>query len=139
MGRILSIDYGRIKTGLAVTDPLQIVVGGLDTILTSKLMSFLEDYIPAEDVVKVVIGYPYHADGTPAQLAPEIDLLSKNIRKSFPQLEVVLYDESMTTRRAKEIILQSGYKKKKRRDKFLVDKVSAILILQDYLNHLTII
>ncbi|MCL4118255.1 UNVERIFIED_CONTAM: hypothetical protein GTU68_012156, partial [Idotea baltica] len=135
VSRILAIDYGTKKTGIAVTDPLQIVVGGLDTLPTSELMDFLVDYVGREDVSKIVIGYPLHPDGNPAQLVPTIERLAKQIGKKFSLIEIVFHDESFTSKQAKEIILQSGHKKKKRRDKTLVDKVSAILILQDYLKH----
>jgi len=135
VSRILSIDYGTKKTGIAVTDPLQIIVGGLDTLPTTELMDFLVNYVDKEDVSKIVIGYPYHPDGNPSQLAPVIEKLAERIGKKFPKIEIVFQDESFTSKQAKEIILQSGHKKKKRRDKTLVDKVSAILILQDYLKH----
>lgn len=131
----MAIDYGTKKTGIAVTDPLQIIVGGLDTLPTSELMDFLVGYVGREEVSKIVIGYPYHPDGNPGQLAPVIEKLGERIGKKFPLIEIVFQDESFTTKQAKEIILQSGHKKKKRRDKSLVDKVSAILILQDYLKH----
>ncbi|NND33004.1 MAG: Holliday junction resolvase RuvX [Saprospiraceae bacterium] len=135
MSRIMAIDYGRKKTGLAVTDPLQIVAGGLETIPTSELLTFLGKYFEKEEVIKIVLGYPYHPDGNPAQLAPEIEKLANQIRKQFPKIQVDFHDESLTSKQAKEVILMSGYKKKKRRDKKLIDKVSAILILQDYLKH----
>ena len=135
MSRILAIDYGTKKTGLAATDPLQIIVTGLDTVATSELLPFLKRYTSEEHVSKIIIGYPYHPDGNPAQLAPVIEKLALQLRKQFPTIEVEFHDESLTSKQAKEIILSSGYKKKKRRDKTLVDKVSAILILQDYLKH----
>jgi putative Holliday junction resolvase len=135
MSRILAIDYGTKKTGLAVTDPLQIIVTGLETIATSELQPFLKRYVFQEQVSKIVIGYPYHPDGNPGQLAPLIEKLALQFRKQFPLIEVEFHDESLTSKQAKEIILMSGHRKKKRRDKTLVDKVSAILILQDYLKH----
>ena len=135
MSRILAIDYGTKKTGLATTDPLQIIVSGLDTIATAELIPFLKRYTTQEQVSKIIIGYPYHSDGNPGQLAPIIEGLANQLRKQFPSLEIVFHDESLTSKQAKEIILKSGHRKKKRRDKTLVDKVSAILILQDYLKH----
>lgn len=131
----MSIDYGLIKSGIAVTDPLQIVVGGLDTVKTSDLMSFLSEYIAREEVEEIVVGYPYHPDGTPAQITPQIEKFAARLRKQFKEITVTFHDESYTSKRAKEVILLSGRKRKDRRDKSLVDKVSAILILQDYLKH----
>lgn len=134
MARILAIDYGTVKTGLAVTDPLQIIVSGLDTVATRELLTFLKTYCTKEGVEKIVIGYPRHPDGQPAQLVPEIEKLARQLEKQFPDIEVVFHDESLTSKQAREIILLT-HKRKKRRDKKLVDKVSAILILQDYLKH----
>ncbi len=134
MARILSIDYGTIKTGLAVTDPLQLIVSGLDTIPTKELFDFLKAYCTRELVEKIVIGYPTHPDGEPAQLVPHVEKLSMQLKKQFSSIEVVFHYESLTSKQAREIILIT-HKKKKRRDKKLVDKVSAILILQDYLKH----
>ena len=134
MGRILSVDYGSQKSGLAVTDPLQIIVSGLDTVETKQLISFLQNYFRQEVVDKVVIGYPTHADGTPTALVAQIEEFVKQLKKQIGNVEVAYQDESLTSKHAKEIILAT-HKKKKRRDKKLVDKVSAILILQEYLKH----
>ncbi len=133
MPRILSIDYGQKRTGLAVTDPLQIIANGLDTVPTTDLQEWLFRYIATETVVEVVIGYPKHTDGTPTALVPAIEKLKETLVKQFPELLVSYVDESFTSYEARQIILKSGARRKKRRDKGLVDKISAVLILQNYL------
>lgn len=136
MPRILSIDYGTKKTGIAVTDPLQIIVNGLDTIQTKHLVQFLVDYTLHEEVEKIIIGYPTHPDGNPAQLASEINKFAEKLEKKFPGIIILLHDERYTSKEAKRIIAKSGLPQKKRRNKALVDKISAVLILQDYLSHI---
>jgi len=136
MARILGIDYGTKKTGLAATDPLQIIVSGLDTIPTSDLFDYLKNYFKTEDVEKIVVGEPLYPDGNPAQIHHLVVGFSRKLKKKFPEIEVVLHDERYTSEAAKQVILKSGIKKKKRRDKSLVDKISAVLILQDYLGHI---
>lgn len=132
----MGIDYGTKRTGIAVTDPLQIIVNGLETVTTADLFDFLKVYFETEAVEKVVVGEPLHPDGNPAQIAHLVKGFVKKLGKLYPDLEIVLHDERYTSVNAKLIILQSGAKKKKRRDKALVDKVSATLILQDYLGHI---
>lgn len=134
MARILSIDYGSVKAGLAVTDPLQIIVNGLDTVATTELIPYLKKYLSRESVEKIVIGYPTHADGNPTQLVPKIEKFVLELKKHFEHIEVDYQDETLTSKQAKQIILAT-HKRKKRQDKNLVDKVSAILILQEYLKH----
>ncbi len=129
----MAIDYGTKKTGIAVTDPLKIIATGLDTVPTYQLWDFLTTYFREEPVEKVVVGEPKMADGRPVPFQHLIIGLIRKIRKHFPEIEVTTYDERFTSMRAKEIILKSGVKKKKRRDKTLVDKISAVLILQDYM------
>lgn len=135
MGRIMAIDYGRKRTGIAVTDSLQIAAHGLSTLPTDRLMDFLKGYLKEEKVEKIVVGLPHHPDGKPSSNADEIVRFSKNLEKSLG-VDVVLFDESYTSKDAKTLILASGAKKKKRRDKGLVDKIAAVLILQQYLNHI---
>ena len=136
MARILGIDYGKKRTGIAVTDPLQIIVSGLDTVETKQLIPYLKEYIQSEEVEKIVFGLPTHADGNYTYLKEDIDKTTAEVQKLFPQLSVQFQDEYLTSVEAKRAILQSGAKKKKRRDKQLVDKVSAILILQRFLGHI---
>lgn len=136
MGRILAIDYGRKKTGIAVTDTLKIAAHGLETQQTIKLFDFLAKYLAQEDVDLIIVGLPRHPDGNLSSNADEIKKFVDKIKTSFPEIEVELVDESYTSRDAKEVILKSGAGRKKRRDKELVDKVAAVLILQRYLNHI---
>lgn len=133
MPRILAIDYGTKKTGLAVSDPLQIIATGLETIPTSDLFEFLKNYISAEEVSTIVVGEPLYPDGNPAQIHHLVVGFKRKLEKQYPHIDIVFHDESYTSEEAKEIIRKSGVKKKKRKDKTLVDKVSAVLILQDYM------
>ena len=136
MGRILCIDYGTKKSGIAVTDPLQIIVSGLITVATKDLEAFLIDYLDQEEVEEIVIGYPRYPDGKPAQIAPLVDKFYQNMKKLFTSVRMQLHDERNSTKDAKHILAKSGLPKKKRRNKALVDKISAVLILQDYLSHI---
>jgi putative Holliday junction resolvase len=133
LARILSIDYGTKRTGLAVTDPLQIIPTGLDTVPTSGLEAYLQDYLNREEVETIVVGEPLYPDGNPAQIHHMVVGLARKLRKLFPEVEVVMQDERFTSEEAKSVIRQSGARRKKRQDKGLVDKVSAVLILRDYL------
>lgn len=137
MGRILAIDYGLKRTGIAVTDPLQIIASGLTTVETGTLMDFLVRYCQTETVERFVVGLPLHPDGNPAQIAPQVDAFVEKLKKQFPDTPVTRQDERYTSNEAKKIILQSGIKKQKRRDKALVDKVAAAIILEQYMldNH----
>lgn len=136
MARILGIDYGMKKCGVSATDSLQIIVTGIGTFPTSDLLPFLIGYIKEEGVEKVVFGKPTHADGSRTYLQEYIDKFVLQLTQNFPLLTIDYQDERMTSVEAKSIILQSGIRKSKRRDKALVDKISAVLILQKYLGHL---
>ena len=133
----MGIDYGTKKTGIAVTDSLQIICSGLDTIPTLTLYDFIKAYLETEEVEKIVVGMPLHEDGNPAQIAHLVVGFIRKLRKLYPAIEVVEWDERGSSKAAKEVILLSGTKKSKRRDKSLVDKIAAALILQDYMeqNH----
>lgn len=133
MARILAIDFGTKRTGIAVSDPLQIIANGLDTLPTEQVFDFLKKYVDTESVATFVVGEPMHWDGNPAQIAPEVNKFVQKLKELFPEIPVILQDERFTSADAKKIILQSGAKKKKRQDKSLVDKISAVLILQEYL------
>lgn len=135
MARILGIDYGTKRIGLATTDPLQIIVTGLDTVPNAEIFDYLQKYIAAEEVEGIVVGQPMHEDGNPSQIAHLVVGFIRKLQKLFPEIKVDTQDERYTSRDAKEYILMMGTKQKKRRDKALVDQVSAILILQDYLGH----
>jgi putative Holliday junction resolvase len=133
MARILAIDYGTKRTGIAVSDPLQLIAGGLETVSTPELFPYLDRYLLQEEVETIVVGEPMYPDGNPAQIAHLVVGFVRQLRKKYPQIEVVTWDERYTSEEAKRIILMSGAGKKKRQDKSLVDKVSAVLILQDYM------
>ena len=133
MARILGIDYGLKRTGIAVTDPLQIIASSLDTVETKSLMDFLKKYIEEEEVEAIIFGEPLHKDGNPTHVAKAIYKFIKKVNKAFPDLKVELQDERYSSSDAKKIIFNSGAKQKKRRDKALVDKVSAALILQEWM------
>lgn len=136
MSRVLSIDYGLKRVGLAVTDPLQIIVSGLATVEANELLEYLDDYLGKEEVEKIVIGWPQHKDGNLTYLSVPILKLIKKLNKKYPLLPILKVDEAFSSQRAKEIIFLSGAKKSKRRDKSLVDKISAVVILQQYLKHI---
>jgi putative holliday junction resolvase len=135
--RILAIDFGTKRIGIAVTDPLQIIASGLTTVLTPEIFDFLKKYCATEEVERFVVGLPMHPDGNPSQIADLVDAFVENLKKQFPLIPVSRQDERYTSNDAKKIILQSGIKKQKRRDKALVDKVAAALILEQYMqeNH----
>lgn len=136
MPRILSIDYGKKKSGLAVTDPLKIIATPLDTIHTNELENYLQEYFEQEEVEIVVLGKPFHKDGTPTELWKDIERFGNKIKRRYPQMAIHYQDETLTSVEARKIILASGAKKEKRREKGLVDKVSAVLILQEFLGHI---
>ena len=129
----MGIDYGTKRTGIAVTDPLKIIASGLETVSTEEVFDFLAGYLSREEVEKMIVGFPLHPDGNPAQIAPLVEVFIKKLGELFPAVPVITWDERYTSEDAKRIILQSGARKKQRRDKALVDKISAALILEDYL------
>lgn len=134
MARILAIDYGFKRTGLAVTDPLQIIPGGLTTVATHTLWNFLEEYLKKEEVSCIVVGHPRQMDYTDSQTMTQIAPLVKKLRKSYPNIEVVLQDERFTSVLAQKTIRDAGLPKQKRQQKSLVDEVSAVIILQSYMD-----
>lgn len=133
MSRILAIDYGLKRCGIAVTDPLRIIASGLTTVPTAELMDYLKSYCAQEPVASFVVGYPLHADGTPAQIAPQVDVFIGQLEKQFPDKPVDRQDERYTSYEASRIIVQSVKSKTKRRDKGLVDKIAAALILENFM------
>ncbi len=131
----MALDYGKKRTGIAVTDPLQIIASGLTTVDTIYNLSFLKDYIKKEEVEKIVIGYPFKMENTrTADSLPLIDGFIKKLKKSFPNIPIIKEDEHFTSKMAVQVMIDGGVKKKKRRDKALVDKISATLILKSYLD-----
>jgi putative Holliday junction resolvase len=134
MGRILAIDFGRKRTGLAVTDVLKIIANGLDTVPTHNLEDFLTGYFAQEDVEKVVIGYPKQLNNKPSEAVVYLEVFLKRFQKSFPNMDYVLVDERFTSKMAFQAMIDGGVKKKDRKNKALIDKVSATIILQNYLD-----
>ena len=134
MPRILSIDYGIKRTGLAVTDELQIIASGLTTIPSSELMVFLKDYFSKENVAKVLIGEPKQMNGQPSQSAPIIEKFVDDFKAFFPEIKVERVDERFTSKMAFQTMIDSGLKKKQRQNKALVDEIAATIMLQDYLS-----
>lgn len=133
MARILAIDYGKKRTGIAVTDNLQMIAGGLATVETKELEKFLTDYMTKEDVTTIVVGKPTQMDGTDSENMRRIEPFFNRLKKLFPDKQVTYYDERFTSVLAHQAMLQSGISKKARQDKALVDKISATIILEDYL------
>ena len=133
MGRALAIDYGRKRCGLAVTDPLRIIASPLVTVPSGELEAFLKDYIPRENVTEVVIGYPVTVNNLPSESVKYIDPFIARFRKLFPMVELHLADERFTSQMAMRTMIEGGVKKSSRRDKSMVDRISASIILQSWL------
>lgn len=133
MGRILAIDYGQKRCGLAVTDPLKLIAHALETVPTANLDAYLADYLRREEVETVVVGLPLQMDATPSDSTRYIEPFVKRFRKQYPQIPVERVDERFTSKMAFQTMLDAGLKKKKRQDKGLVDALSATLILQTYM------
>lgn len=133
LSRILAIDFGLKRTGLAVTDPLKIIASALTTLPTDDVLDFLKKYCATEDVEGFVVGLPLHPDGNPAQIADQADAFARKLAEKFPDKQIFRQDERNTSNDAKQIILSSGIKKQKRRDKTLVDKIAAALILEQFM------
>lgn len=134
MARILSIDYGKKRTGLAVTDPLQIVPGGLATVATSELFDFLKQYIAKEPVERIVIGEPRQPNGQPSENLARVQQFVNRWRKAVPEVPIEFFDERFTSVLAHRAMIDSGLGKKARQNKALVDEISATIILQDYMS-----
>lgn len=133
LARIIGIDYGSIRVGIAVTDPLQIISSSLCTLTNESFLAFLSNYILTEEVEAIVLGEPFYPDGNPAQTHGEILLIGKKIQQLFPTIPVFLQDERFSSVEAKDTILASGIGKKKRREKGMVDRVAAAIILDAFM------
>jgi len=133
LARILSIDYGKKRTGLAVTDPLQIIAGGLATVSTSEVFDWLKAYTAREAVERIVIGEPRQPNGAPSENLARVQQFVNRWRKAVPSIPIEYYDERFTSVLAHKAMLEGGLKKKARQDKALVDEISATIILEDYL------
>ena len=134
MERLIGIDFGRKRTGLAVSDPLRIFASPLETVPAAKIIDYLQKYAQDQTIVRFVVGYPYNLDGRPAEAAADVDRFLPTLRKAFPGVPVTLEDERFTSVLAHRAMIDGGMKYKDRRDKNSVDKISAALILQGYLD-----
>lgn len=133
MGRILAIDYGRKRVGLAVTDYMQVIATKLTTVPTIDIFPYLKDYMSREEVDAIVVGDPKQLDNTPSESAKLVHIFVDNLAKAFPDKDIYMVDERFTSKIASQAIAQSGLKKKKRQDKALIDSVAAVIILQDFM------
>lgn len=133
MSRILSIDYGKKRTGIAVTDPMRIIANGLTTVQTAKLKDFLNDYLKREEVGIVVIGLPTQADGSPSENQARVKQFCAWFKKVYPAIPIEFMDERFTSVLAHRAMIDGGLGKKRRQDKALVDEISATIILQSYM------
>lgn len=136
MGRILAIDYGKKRTGLAVTDPGRLIASPLETVATVNLEKFLIDYVNREDVDALVIGYPKTLDNKPSDLVKQLEPFINRLRKIFKDIDLHLVDERFTSSMAQQAMIEGGMKKSDRRKKENVDKISASIILQSYLQQI---
>lgn len=133
MGRLLAIDYGTKRTGIAITDELKLIASGLTTVNTKELLKFLNKYFTSENVDVVLIGEPRQRDGTHSLIEVEIKKFVIILSEAFPKLKIVRVDERFTSKIALQTMIDSGLKKKQRQNKELIDEISATIILQDYL------
>lgn len=136
MARILCIDYGGKRTGIAVTDPLQIIATGLTTVESKTLIPFLKDYFAREPVELILIGEPKNWDDTATHATPLVENCIKNLQRNFPGMPIKKVDERYTSKMAKDAMLEMGMKKKDRRNKAFVDEIAAAIMLQEYLRSL---
>ena len=137
MARIIAIDYGLKRTGLAVTDPLQIIATGLSTIESPKLINFLKDYFKKEEVEMMIIGEPKNWDDSDTHATPLVKKIVERLKKEFPQIPITLVDERYTSRMASRAMIEMGMKKKQRQNKALVDEIPATIMLQEYLQRMS--
>jgi putative Holliday junction resolvase len=135
MARILSIDWGLKRTGLAVTDPMQIIATGLCTVETPKLFPFLKDYLQKEPVELVLVGMPANLDDSATHATPMVIKFIEQLKKTFPLVKVKEVDERYTSKMASQAMLEMGLKKKSRQNKGLVDEIAATIMLQEHLQH----
>lgn len=133
MARIIAIDYGLKRTGLAVTDPLQIIATGLTTVESKQLIPFLKDYFARETVELIIIGEPKNMDDSATHATPLVEKCIKELQKNFPAIPIKKVDERFTSKMAKDAMIEMGMKKMQRRNKALVDEIAATIILQEYM------
>ena len=137
MARILSIDYGGKRTGLAVTDPLQIIATGLTTVQTPQLFNFLKEYFAKEPVELILMGEPKNWDDTDTHATPLVKKAVERLKKQFPAIPVKMWDERYTSKMAFQAMIEMGLKKKQRQNKALVDEIAATIMLQEYLRSIS--
>ena len=133
MGRLLAIDYGTKRVGIAVSDPLKIIATALDTIHSKDVMDFLKKYHLTENIEKFVVGMPKNLDGTTTDATKHVEIFIKQLKKNFPDISIHLIDERYTSKIAQQSMIASGMKKKDRQVKSNIDKISAVIILQDFM------
>ena len=134
MDRIIGIDYGRKRIGIAVSDPLRIFASPLETVQSAKIIEYLKSYSAGERIVRFVVGYPINMNGKPSEAAADVDIFLKQLARAFPDVPVTLEDERFTSVLAHRAMIDGGMKASDRRDKASVDKISAAIILQGYLD-----
>lgn len=134
MDRIMGIDYGRKRTGLAVSDPLGVFAVAMDTVHSAKIIEYIRNYALSETIIRFVVGYPKNMDNRPSEAAAEVEVFVRQLEKAFPDIPVTLEDERFTSVLARRILIDGGMKASARRDKKAVDRLSASLILQAYLD-----
>jgi len=133
LARIISLDIGKKRTGIAVSDPLQIIATALDTVNSDELIGYLKKYIARESVEKILVGYPLNLDNSPTHATPIVDKFILKFGNVFPKMPIVQIDERLTSKMASQAIAGMGLKKKEREKKELIDAVSAVMMLQEYL------
>ncbi len=133
--RILALDYGKKRTGVAVSDPQQIIAQALQTVETKDLFNFLADYLSQEQVEEIVLGHPKHSNNTDADIFEEIKKVGKKLDNKYPDIKISFWDERYTSKMAVGAMLEAGYKKKQRRKKENIDKMAAYIILRNYLDY----
>lgn len=135
MGRIICLDYGLKRTGIAVSDPMQIIASPLDTIATQELMPFLKTYIATEPVDKILIGEPYNLDGTETHATKPVKDFIRRLKKAFPHIVIETIDEQFSSKMAVRAMIEMNLKKKKRSEKGMIDRMAAALLLKEYLEN----
>ncbi len=133
MGRILAVDYGAKRTGLAVTDRLQIAAGGLTTVASAEAVNFIAAYARREPIDEIVVGLPKQMDNRPSENMARVKAFARKLKAALPEVAITFYDERFTSAMAHQAMIDGGLKKKRRQDKALVDEISAVLILQGYM------
>lgn len=133
MGRIIALDYGKKRTGIAATDPLKIIANGLLTVETEKLFEFLKDYVGKESIEKIIIGNPTNLDGSPTDATASVQHCIRRLKNMFPAIPIIPVDERYSSKMASRAMVEMGMKKKDRREKSNIDVIAATMMLQDYL------